>query len=211
MQSTDPYPSPHPYILVLNGSIKPNSSNQKLITAIIMETDRLRQKEGGIVSGLAWETFPIGTLPFFNPAQDSGPTVPTTDKDKRDADPLPATIQSFRQKVAKARGVLICTPEYVFSLPGVLKNALEWLVSTTLLSDKPVALITAAASGKEAKASLERITETLGGKFTPDSSIRIQGIAGKFNPDGMLIDRPTIQILHQMIRCWTAMMAPADN
>jgi NAD(P)H-dependent FMN reductase len=58
-------------------------------------------------------------------------------------------LLAFRKKIEDADGVLICTPEYVYSLPGSLKNAVEWMVSTTLFTDKPAALITAASSGTE--------------------------------------------------------------
>ncbi|HEY6954034.1 MAG TPA: NADPH-dependent FMN reductase, partial [Flavisolibacter sp.] len=86
-------------------------------------------------------------LPYFNP-----------DLDKESA---PAPVEAFRQKIKTADGVLICTPEYIFSLPGILKNAIEWCVATTVFSEKPVALITASASGAAAHQSLQLVMKTI--------------------------------------------------
>jgi NAD(P)H-dependent FMN reductase len=115
---------------------------------------------------------------------------------------IPTVVQQLRDKIQAADGVLICTPEYVFSLPGILKNALEWLVSTTVLTNKPMALITAAASGDKAKESLELIVRTLGGRFTADTSIHIRGIAGKFNSEGILEDPTVITRLKNLYQQW---------
>ncbi len=62
-----------------------------------------------------------------------------------DGENPPEAVLAFRKQIAAADGVLICTPEYVFTLPGSLKNALEWCVSTTIFSQKPTGLITASA------------------------------------------------------------------
>jgi NAD(P)H-dependent FMN reductase len=59
----------------------------------------------------------------------------------------PKIIVEFRTAIEKADGILICTPEYVFIIPSGL-NAIEWCVSTTVFSDKPVGLITASADGR---------------------------------------------------------------
>ena len=58
----------------------------------------------------------------------------------------PEEIVELRNNIENADGVLICTPEYVFSIPSGLKNAIEWCVASTVFSDKPVGLITASAS-----------------------------------------------------------------
>ena len=73
----------------------------------------------------------------------------------------PAEIVQFRASIAKADGIIICTPEYVFSIPSGLKNLLEWSVSTVIFSDKPVGLITASANGAK-------------GKITPEGTITHQ-------------------------------------
>ncbi len=109
-------------------------------------------------------------LPYFNPDLDKEETVPVT-------------VSEFRNQIQAADAVLICTPEYVFSLPGVLKNALEWTVSTTVFSDKPAALITASASGQKAAESLELIMRTIGAKFSQDTMLLIQGVKGKVDGD----------------------------
>ena len=69
----------------------------------------------------------IAALPYFNPDLDD--------------EELPPCVENFPPRIEEAAGALICTPEYVFSLPGTLKNALDRTVSTTVFSDKPVAII----------------------------------------------------------------------
>jgi NAD(P)H-dependent FMN reductase len=94
-------------------------------------------------------------------------------------------------KIEEASGVVICTPEYVFSLPGTLKNALDWTVSTTVFSDKPVAIITASSSGKKAHESLELVMKTLGAKIGQKSKLLIQGVRSKINSEGKISDEAT--------------------
>lgn len=169
-----------------------------------------------------WDTFPISGLPFFDPDLDKANEVTATNTTaspgnaknrSEDIDNtfeklaaasesisrVPTVVQQLRDKVAGADAVVICTPEYIFSLPGILKNALEWLVATTVLSDKPMALITAAASGDKAKESLELIIKTLGGKFNQDTSIHIRRIAGKFDSNGQLNDPSVIASLQKLL------------
>ena len=69
----------------------------------------------------------IAALPHFNADLDD--------------EGLPPSIENFPPRIEEAAGALICTPEYVFSLPGTLKNALDRTVSTTVFSDKPAAII----------------------------------------------------------------------
>lgn len=198
------------HLLVLLGSTKDHSSNQKLVkflekAAPVIQADHTHDRRPPL-----WEVFPIGGLPYFDPDLDK--EIPAQNSDQLPGDQimqsskLPTVVQQLRAKAADADGILICTPEYVFSLPGILKNALEWLVGSTCLADKPMALITAAASGQKAKESLELIVSTLGGKFSADSSIRIQGVAGKFNKEGELCDDATIQLLKNLMASWLTMI-----
>ncbi len=103
----------------------------------------------------------------------------------------PAEILSFRKKIEDSDGVIICTPEYVFSLPAGLKNALEWCVATTVFVDKPTGLITASASGEKGHEALQLIMKTLGAQFTTDTALLIKGVKSKVNAAGEIVDAST--------------------
>ena len=114
-------------VLAISGSTRKESSNLQIVQAIA------RLSADNLDMDIFQE---LDSLPHFNP--------------DLDGDQVPPAVTAFRNRIREAAGVLICTPEYVFSLPGSLKNALEWMVSTTIFSGKPVALITAAAQGEKA-------------------------------------------------------------
>jgi chromate reductase len=104
----------------------------------------------------------------------------------------PEAVQAFRNEVEKADGILICTPEYVFSIPSGLKNAIEWCVATTVFSGKPAGLITASTSGRIAHKELQLIMKTIMAKFNAETSLLIEGIKGKMNAQGEITDPGTI-------------------
>lgn len=74
---------------------------------------------------------------------------------------------------------MISTPEYIFSIPSGLKNAIEWCVSTNVFSDKPLGLITASANGLKGHEVLQMIMRTLETRFNENTLLLIQGIKGK--------------------------------
>lgn len=147
-------------ILAIIGSTKNRSTNWVLVKTL----QELAADKADIT---IYED--ITALPFFNPDLDN--------------DSPPAVVVRLREKIALSDAVIICTPEYVFSLPGVLKNALEWMVSTRVFAGKPVALLTAAASGEKAHESLQLIMKTIEGKFDASTSLLIQGAKGKIGKD----------------------------
>jgi NAD(P)H-dependent FMN reductase len=112
---------------------------------------------------------------------------------------VPEKIISLREKISKADGVVICSPEYVFSIPSGLKNLLEWCVSTTVFSEKPVGLITASASGLKGHEELKLIMETIQATFIEETTLLIQGIKGKVNPEGQITDQITINRLREFL------------
>lgn len=119
----------------------------------------------------------LDRLPHFNPDLDH--------------ENLPAIIQALRDQIQSADGIIMCTPEYVFSLPGSLKNLIEWNVSTTVFQNKPVAIIVAAASGQKALESLELIMTTIEARIIQNSGLLIQGAKGKVGMDGEIKDQDT--------------------
>lgn len=157
-------------ILAISGSTKANSTNEMIL--------RTMAKLYG--ESFNFEIYTkISELPHFNPDLDT--------------DEPPATVKDFRQLIENADGVLISTPEYVFSLPGALKNALEWTVSTIVFSDKPTAFIIAAASGEKAFESLELILKTIGAKVSENSKLIIKAAKGKLNSDGEITDQTILR------------------
>ncbi|MBB2951305.1 MULTISPECIES: NADPH-dependent FMN reductase [Sphingobacterium] len=155
-------------IFVINGSASSYSSNQKLITLIVdLTQDTLNIK---VFNDLK-------TLPHFDP--------------ELSIENTPEEILKFRKEIEIAEGVLICTPEYVFSIPSGLKNVIEWCVSTTVFSGKPLGIITASAHGEKGHVELQLIMETLMANFTTETTLLISGIKGKIIEKGQLTDSKT--------------------
>ena len=78
--------------------------------------------------------------------------IPLYDGDDEAAHGVPANVEALKDAVAAADGLLIATPEYNASIPGVLKNAIDWLSRPTddiarVFGDRPVALIGASPGG----------------------------------------------------------------
>jgi chromate reductase, NAD(P)H dehydrogenase (quinone) len=164
-------------ILVLLGSTKQHSVNQKIVNYIAQKTETFFELE----------IFPIETLPFFNPDVESEAL-------------LPKSVRDFREKIEMADGILISTPEYVFSIPGILKNALEWTVSTVLFDKKPTAIITAASSGIAADQSIQLIMKTIGADIADKCAVLISSPKSKINDLGEVTDIKTAEILSDLIQ-----------
>ncbi|WP_239541336.1 NADPH-dependent FMN reductase [Cryomorpha ignava] len=103
----------------------------------------------------------------------------------------PKKVLELREAIKNSDGVLICTPEYVFSIPSGIKNAIEWCVSTTVFSSKPVGLITASASGEKGQEELQLIMKTLEASFTNRTTHLIQGVKGKVDTEGTITNLET--------------------
>lgn len=164
------------HILAICGSTRRTSANHQVIQALKS------------LAGSAWHLTlysNLTALPYFN--QDAG------------EDETPESVLAFRHAIAEADGVLICTPEYVFSLPGILKNALEWTVASTVFSDKPAMLVTASSSGAMAHASLQLVMKTLGVKTTDQTCLLIPGVKSKLDATGNVIDALLLQQLQALI------------
>lgn len=116
---------------------------------------------------------------------------------------VPLEVVAFRNKIANADGIIICTPEYVFSIPSGLKNMIEWCVSTTVFSDKPIGLITASSSGNKGHKELKLIMKTMQTKFIEETTLLISGIKGKVNENGEISDANTekeLKIFYQSFK-----------
>jgi NAD(P)H-dependent FMN reductase len=108
-----------------------------------------------------------------------------------DTDDPPAVVAALRQLLASSDGIIICTPEYAFGVPGQLKNMLDWTVSSSSFVDKPVALITASLGGEHAHASLLLTLGALSANVVDGATLLISFIRSKLDGDGNIIDEET--------------------
>ena len=112
-------------MLLISGSTRAGSANTAaLVTAAALAPARVTPV---LYGGLA-------DLPAFNPDHDGGL--------------LPPVVAELRGEIAAAAAVLFCTPEYAGTLPGSLKNLLDWTVGGGEMYGKPAAWINVAASGR---------------------------------------------------------------
>jgi NAD(P)H-dependent FMN reductase len=163
-------------IFIINGSASSGSSNERLIERM---ADMLRSEfDVTIFSDLK-------KLPHFDPQLS-------------DANP-PEQVKDSRTQIQNAAGVIICTPEYVFSIPSGLKNAIEWCVATTVFSDKPLGIVTASLHGQKGHEELQLIMRTVMAKFTDETTLLIQGVKGKIDERGEITSESTKHALETFV------------
>ena len=162
-------------ILAIPGSLRNGSTNHNI----------LKYLSTILPPGIEYNIYDnFGNIPPFDPGLDN--------------DDPPITITHLRQLLSEADGIIICTPEYAFGVPGQLKNMLDWLVSSSSLVDKPVSLITASLGGEHAHASLLLTLGALSAKLNDDTNLLIQFIRSKMDANGKLKDEETIEKLNQV-------------
>ena len=171
-------------ILVLNGSTRAKSTNGLFIEAIMrMAGDRARFDHHSS----------IADLPHFNP--------------DLDVDPAPQEVARFRARLQAADGLLICTPEYAMGVPGSLKNALDWTVSSADLRLKPIMVVTASLSGEKAQASLLATPTVLEGSVAPETTVLIPFARTKVDADAHITDAGTAAELQRAVEAFLARLS----
>ncbi len=163
-------------ILAISGSTREKSTNLNLIYAIKELSKEIFEIE--IFNDIAG-------LPQFNP--------------DIDIDPAPQAVSVFRKKVKQADGILICTPEYAMGVPGTLKNAIDWTVSSAEFSKKTVALITASSMGEKAHISLLETLKIIESNITDDTQLLISFAKTKINSDAVITDNETLEQVKKLI------------
>ena len=168
-------------IFALIGSTRHNSSNLQLVKAIRDWTQQ--EFSFTIFEGLA-------SLPHFNP----------------DIDPAPGTIIQFRNAIREVDAVLICTPEYAMGVPGSLKNAIDWTVSSMEFSHKPVALITASTSGLKGHQSLLETLKVIEANITDETQLIVSHIKAKMDSNGNMVHEETVQKIRAVMNALKDLM-----
>ncbi len=139
-------------ILAISGSLRDRSTNTELLKAAALlapETLRVTLYTG------------LGGLPHFNPDLDGEGAAP------------PGPVAEFRARVAGADALLISSPEYAHAVPGALKNALDWLVSSPAIVHKPIGLLEASTRTSHAYASLGETLRTMSAEIIAEASLRL--------------------------------------
>ena len=169
-------------MLTISGSTRQQSANLNLLKAIAILFDA--DFEFTFFSGLS-------LLPHFNPDDNENP---------------PSNVVAFRKMVREAEAVLICTPEYAMGLPGTLKNALDWTVSSSDFSDKPVAVITASTSGEKAHASLIGTLKVIEAVTNEDIQLLIPFISSKVSNSNIITDQTTLQEVKNLMNNFSRLL-----
>jgi NAD(P)H-dependent FMN reductase len=141
-------------IVAVSGSLAARSSN----AALLRTAHRIVPDGAELVDSVS-----VGDVAHFNP-----------DLDRDGA--TPPAVSEFRAQIQGAAGVLIASPEYAHSLSGVLKNALDWLVGTGELYEKPVAVLCASprpTGGVYGREALERTLEAQGAIVVASATVGV--------------------------------------
>lgn len=162
-------------ILAIAGSLRSGSFNRSLLNAAIALAP----------AGIEAETFDIDGFPLYN-------------EDVRINQP-PEIVSKFKEKIRAADGLLIATPEYNHSIPGVLKNAIDWASRPPEdypFTGKPVAIMgasTGVAGSLRAQLHLRQVLFMSNDMRAPEIIVNFAG--QKFDSEGNLTDELTAQLL----------------
>ncbi|HWD89146.1 MAG TPA: NADPH-dependent FMN reductase [Mucilaginibacter sp.] len=164
-------------IFAISGSLRAGSSNHAI----------LRYLGGLMPANINYNIYDgLANIPAFDPGLDNN-------------DP-PAAVSDLRDKVAQADAIIICTPEYAYGVPGALKNALDWTVSSGSLSGKPTALITASTGGENVHEAMIKILGALDAKLAQETILLIPFVRTKIDANGNIIDNETVERLQNVLK-----------
>jgi chromate reductase, NAD(P)H dehydrogenase (quinone) len=172
-------------VLGISGSLRRDSYNRKLLVN-------------------AAELLPAGVeLELFEALKD----VPPFDED--DEQPEPAAVARLRAAIAGADALLIATPEYNSSIPGQLKNAIDWAsrptIATSVLRNKPVAVVgasTGAFGAVWAQADLRKVLGAAGARVV-EGDVAVGHAHERFDSEARLDDETLrsqlVELLEQLV------------
>ena len=160
------------HIFAISGSLRAKSSNTTLLRAAAKLASS-RAMSITIYSAL-------GELPHFNPDLEGTE---------------PPSVIKFRDELLNCDGVLISSPEYAHGVPGVLKNALDWIVGSGELVDKPVALLNASPRSTYAQASLRETVTVMSGRLVEEASVTVHLLGKNMNETDIVSDQDMSSIL----------------
>ncbi|MGY0556978.1 MULTISPECIES: NADPH-dependent FMN reductase [unclassified Lysobacter] len=183
-------------ILAIAGSLRRGSWNLRLLEAAA------ESAPAGMTVSVYYD---LASIPLFN------------EDLEQETDGGPEVVQRIRRDVAAADGLLIATPEYNQSIPGVLKNTLDWLSRAApdeVLAGKPVAIIGASGGRWGTRLSQQALRQTLYATESlvmPAPALFVRDVTGVFDATGRLTDIPTRRALEEVLASfanWIDRVAP---
>jgi len=175
-------------IVAISGSLREKSLNRAALRAAM----RLAPE------GVTIEPAVIGDLPLYN-------------EDLRQQGSFPPAVVRLRSELAAADAILFVTPEYNYSVPGVLKNAIDWASRPPdqPFDGKPVAVMGASPGAfgtARAQYHLRQMLVFLNAHFVNRPEVMIGNAAGKFDEAGDLTDEATREHIRKLLlalQAWT--------
>jgi len=168
------------HILGISGSLRQGSLN----TAVLRSCAAL------LPDGVTFSLADLAAVPLYN-------------EDLR-VQGLPLSVQQLREQIKAADAIVIATPEYNYSFPGVLKNAIDWASRPPEqpFDGKPIALIGATPGGlgtSRAQYQLRQVFIYLNGHVLNRPEVMISAAPSKFDADGKLVDETTTENLRKLL------------
>lgn len=186
-------------ILGIVGSLRKDSYNRLA----------LRAAHQLLPEGTAMSLIDLDDIPVFNQEHEQTP---------------PTAVREFKRRILAADAVLFATPEYNYSIPGGLKNAIDWAsrpYGESAWRGKPAAVMGASTGSlgtARAQYHLRQILVTLNMPVVNQPEVMISNATKRFDPEGQLTDVPTRQLIQQLLlalvrltRCSPARKSPVSD
>jgi chromate reductase len=180
-------------IVGIPGSLRRRSYNRLL----------LENARDLVPDGVRLEIVSVGKLPLY-------------DQDL-DTDDPPEPVARLRDVLGRADGILIATPEYNYSVPGVLKNAIDWAsrpYGAHVLLGKPIAIM-GASSGTfgtvRAQMHWRQVFLFTRSKVVTEPEVYVGNAPDRFDGTGRLVDERSRQVVRQLIENLVATIRPGDR
>ena len=168
----------------ISGSLRQNSLNTHLINAV----------KDCLPEGVSLEIISIADIPLYNADLD----IPAVSE-------RPEPVNRFRDALAKAEGIVMASPEYNYSIPGVLKNAIDWASrgADSPLLGKPVALM-GASPGLMGTVRMQLaflpVFQFLDMKPVHKPEVLVSQANQKFDENGKLLDEKALELIKRKIQ-----------
>jgi chromate reductase len=168
-------------ILGISGSLREKSYN----------SGALRAAAKMLPEGVTLDIFAISALPGFDQDDEQNP---------------PAKVVELKKRIREADAILIATPEYNYSVPGVLKNAIDWAsrpYGDSAWNGKPVGIMGASVGAlgtARAQYHLRQIFVTLNMYAMNQPEIMISSASSRFDADGNLTDESTKEHIRKFMQ-----------